>query len=36
MFFCFEHFLTILVGNNNKMIENHVHVVWVLKQVIMC
>ena len=24
LFFCFEHFLTILMGNNNKMTENHV------------
>jgi len=36
LFFCFEHFLTILVGNNNKMTENYVHMVWVQKQVIMC
>jgi len=35
MFFCFEHFLTILVENNNKMTENDVHMVWVQKQVIM-
>jgi len=36
LFFCSEHFLTILVGNNNKMTENHVHMVWVQKQVVLC
>jgi len=36
MFFCSEKFLTILVGNNTKMTENDVHMVWVQKQVIMC
>jgi len=24
------------MGKNNKIIENHVQMVWVLKQVIMC
>jgi len=28
--------LTIVVGNNNKMTENDVHMLWVQKQVIMC
>jgi len=36
LFICFEHFLTILVGNNNKMTEKNVYIVWVQKQVIMC
>jgi len=36
MFFCFEHFLTILVENNNKMTKNDVRMVWVQKQVILC
>jgi len=36
LFFCSEHFLTILVANNIKMTENDVHMVWVQKQVIMC
>jgi len=36
LFICFERFLTILVGNNNKMTENNVHMVWVQKQLIMC
>jgi len=35
LFFCAQHFLTILVGNNNKMTENHLDTVWVQKQVIM-
>jgi len=29
LFFCSEHFLTILMGNNNKMTENDSHMVWV-------
>jgi len=36
LFFLSKHFLTILVGNNNKMTENDVHMVWVQKQVIIC
>jgi len=36
LYFCSEHFLTILIGNNNKMIENDVPMVWVQKQVIKC
>jgi len=36
LYFCSEHFLTILMGNNNKMTENGVSTVWVQKQVIMC
>jgi len=36
LLFCSEHFLTILVGNNNKMTENDVHMVWVQEKVIMC
>jgi len=36
LFFYSEHFLTILVENNNKMTENDVHMVWVQKHVIMC
>ena len=31
-----EHFFTILMGNNNKLTENDVRIVWVQKQVIMC
>jgi len=36
LYFCYEHFLTILMGNNNKMTEYDVLMVWVQKQVIMC
>jgi len=36
LYFCFEHFLTILMGNNNKMTKNDVRIVWVQKQVIKC
>ena len=32
---CSEHFLTVLMGNNNKMTEND-GLVWVQKQVIKC
>jgi len=36
LYFCYEYFLTILIGNNNKMSEDDVSMVWVQKQVIMC
>jgi len=36
LYFCYQHFLTILMGNNNKMSENDVAMVLVQKQVIMC
>jgi len=36
LYFCYEHFLTILMGNNNQMSENDVSMVWVQKQVMMC
>jgi len=36
MYFCSEHFLTILMGNNNKMTENDVQMVRVQKHVKLC
>ena len=36
LFFCSDHFLNILTGNNNKIMKNDVHMVWVQKQVILC
>jgi len=36
VYFCSEHNLTILMGNNNKITENDVPMVRVQKQVIMC
>ena len=36
LYFCYQHFLAILMGNNNKMSENDVSMVLVQKQVIMC
>ena len=36
LYFFSEHFFTILMGNNNKLTENDVRMVWVQKQVIMC
>jgi len=36
MYICSERFLTILMGNNKKMSENNVRMVWVQKEVIMC
>ena len=35
LYFCYEHFLTILMGNNNKMSENDVSMVLMQKQVMM-
>ena len=36
MYIYSERFLTILIGNNKKMSENNVRMVWVQKEVIMC
>jgi len=36
LYFCSEHLLTILMGNNNKMTKNDVRIIEVQKQVIMC
>ena len=36
VYFCSEHFLTILMGNNNEMTEKDVWMVLVQKEVIMC
>ena len=36
LYFCYQHFLTVLMGNKNKMSENDVSMVLVQKEVIMC